>query len=455
MKKLRNWFIGDYLAKTDNVFEQAKITLTYNFAIFFIAQAALMYINLITNHLWYHFYLVSAGWVSMGYMLYVIKVEQNIRKAAKIWMCQFMFIASCNMLIQGGQIDMMSAFWIMVELLFAYFALGGGWAFAGFIHVLMMLSAVILNQTVFHQKLLEFGIDPQQRMKDEPIFTVIPFSLCVYIITRFVRTRGKAENLMHDQKLQLEEQNKEITDSINYAKYIQKAILPSQELINRHLPKSFVVYLPKSIVSGDFYWLQEKNDKVFFAVCDCTGHGVPGALMSVIAQNILNRIIFATDIDNAAAFLDKASTLMEETLTRGGSNMRDGMDVAFCILDKKTLRLQYAGANNSLYLISDNQLKEIKATKQPVGKFEARKPFANHEIQLKKSDTIYLFSDGIADQFGGPDAKKFKYKALKELLLKQHQQSMDEQKKIIIETFNNWKGSLEQIDDVCIIGVEV
>ncbi len=455
MKKLRDWFIGDYLAKTDNVFEQAKITLTYNFAIFFMIQAAALYINVIANHLWYHFYFISFGWLSMAFMLYVIKMRQNIRLASLVWLFQFVIIGTANMLIQGGGTDLMSGFWILVELLFAYFTLGGKWAVFALVHVLSMLTATILNETHFHGKLLDLGIPTNQKMADEPVFTLIPFILCVYIITHFVRTRNIAENLVHKQKLQLEEKNKETTDSINYAKYIQKAILPSQEFISTRLPESFVIYLPKSIVSGDFYWVQEKDGKLFFAVCDCTGHGVPGAMMSVIAQNILNRTIFALNLTKPAEILDKASQLMETTLAQGGGNMRDGMDIALCVLDKKNNSLEYAGAGNPLYFISFNELKEFKANKQPVGKFEARVPFTNHKIPFDKGDIVYLFSDGMADQFGGPDAKKFKYKAMKELFIANYMKTPEEQKKIIIDTFTKWKGSLEQIDDVCIMGVRL
>ncbi len=453
MEKLRNWFIGDYLAKTDNVFEQAKITLTYNFAIFFMLQAAVMYINVIANHLWYHFYLISLGWLSMSFMLYIIKTRQNIKMASIIWLCQFIFIGSGNMIIQGGGKDMMSGFWIIVELLFAYFTLGGKWAIVALVHVLLMMSATILNETIFHGTLLDIGIPDNQKMSAEPVFTLIPFTLCVYIITRFVRTRNTAENLVSEQKIQLEEKNKETTDSINYAKYIQKAILPADEFISSQLPQSFVVYLPKSIVSGDFYWVQEKDGQLFFAVCDCTGHGVPGAMMSVIAQNILNRVIFMLELTKPADILDKASQLMEDTLA--GGQMRDGMDIALCVLDKKTNILQYAGAGNSLYLISNKELKEFKANKQPVGKFEMKVPFTNHEIKLQKGDAVYLFSDGMADQFGGPDAKKFKYKSLKELFLANYKKLPEEQKKIIIDTFTKWKGNLEQIDDVCIMGISI
>ncbi len=454
IKKLRNWFIGDYLAKTDNVFERAKITLTYNFAIFFLIQAALMYYQVISMGLHYHTYMISVGWISMAVILYVIKAHQNIKLAALIWFWQFLIIGTGSMLIQGGGIDMMSAFWIMVELLFAHFALGGGWGLVAVLHIIIQLIISIINYSQ-DGALLDFGIPQSEKLPSEPIFTAIPFALCIYIIRSFVKTRQKAEKLVNEQKVLLEEKNKEITDSINYAEHIQKAILPSPHFINKHLSESFIVYLPKSIVSGDFYWVQEKDDFIFFAVGDCTGHGVPGAMVSVIAQNILNRAVFMLGAHKPSEILDKASEFMENTLAQGGGQMRDGMDIALCCYDKKTMKLEYAGANNSLYLISNNELKEFKANKQPVGKFETKAPFTNNEIQLQKGDCLYLFTDGFPDQFGGLHGKKLKYKALKELLINIYKDPLTEQKNTLTSAFNNWKGKHEQVDDVCIMGIRV
>jgi serine phosphatase RsbU (regulator of sigma subunit) len=216
-----------------------------------------------------------------------------------------------------------------------------------------------------------------------------------------------------------------------------------------------VVYLPKDIVSGDFYWVEKKGNKLFFAVADCTGHGVPGAMMSVIGQNALNRVVNEFGITKPSEMLDKLSMLVEEGFSKSGSDMRDGMDIALCALDTSANKLEYAGANNTLYVFSDDQLKEIKATKQPIGRFESKIPFVNHEVMVKTGDTVYLFSDGIADQFGGPDGKKYKYKRVKELLLQNNTKTHSEQKNNIITEFIKWKGQNEQIDDVCLMGIKI
>jgi serine phosphatase RsbU (regulator of sigma subunit) len=455
MKKINDWFIGDYLAKTEDVFERAKITLTYHFAVFFLLQAFLFYSLLIINHLWYHLCFTSIAVVSMAFMLYVIKVKHNIKLASLLWLLQFIIIGTGTMLIQGAQLDMMSGFWVMVELLFAYFTLGNKLGTIALIHVSLQLWYCLLNELKYGGKLLELGIPEDQKLPNQPFFLLVPFILCIYIITKFVKTRSQAEDIVNDQKIQLENKNKEITDSINYARYIQHAILPSQEFIKSRLPESFVVYIPKSIVSGDFYWIQEKDGKIFFAVGDCTGHGVPGAILSVIAQNILNNAVITFNLDKPSEILDKASELMEQTLAQGGGQMRDGMDIALCSFDSKTMTLEYSGANNPLYIISDNELKEFKASKKPVGRYETKNIFGNNIIQVKRNDSIYLFSDGIADQFGGPNKKKFKYKALKDLLLAVCNEPANEQKNAINNAFVNWKGNIEQVDDICILGLKI
>ena len=260
---------------------------------------------------------------------------------------------------------------------------------------------------------------------------------------------------VEEQKEIIEEKNREIVDSISYAKRIQSAILPSDETIRQVLPDAFVMFQPKDIVSGDFYWLDEKGDEVFFAAVDCTGHGVPGAMVSVVGHNGLNRVLNEFKITEPAAMLDKLNLLVEETFEHSTETVKDGMDMGICCLNRKTKVLQYAGANNPLYLVRDGELIEYKADKQPIGKFDYRTAFTNHEIQLQDGDAVYVFSDGYADQFGGEKGKKFMYKPFKRLLTSISTLKVEEQKSKLFEAFQNWKGELEQIDDVCVFGVKV
>lgn len=264
------------------------------------------------------------------------------------------------------------------------------------------------------------------------------------------------------QKNEIVEKNHEILASIRYAKRIQEAILPPSKLVKEYLPDSFVLYKPKDIVAGDFYWMSPtprtgEGRAVLFACCDCTGHGVPGAFVSIVGHNALNQAVKEFGLTKPSAILDKLNELVDETFSKGENEMMDGMDIALCSLSLTGNRwsLEYAGANNSIYFIRNRELKEIKADKQPIGKFFDRKPFTQHEIEIQKGDTIYAFSDGYADQFGGLKGKKFKYKQFEELLLSIQDKTMTEQREILNDAIDNWRGDLEQIDDICIIGAKI
>ena len=208
-------------------------------------------------------------------------------------------------------------------------------------------------------------------------------------------------------------------------------------------------------MAGDFYWMVKLNKKVLLAVADCTGHGVPGAMVSVVCHNALNRSVREFGLTEPGKILEKTRELVIETLDEGDLKVSDGMDIALCCIDTETNMVQYAGANNSLYMVKNGTLHEIKPDKQPVGRYSNAKPFTNHVVRLEKGDQMYLFTDGLADQFGGPKGKKFKYKAFKELLLKNSNNTLSSQKDQIEMAFNDWKGNQDQVDDVCIIGVKL
>ena len=202
--------------------------------------------------------------------------------------------------------------------------------------------------------------------------------------------------------------------------------------------------------------ISEKADKLFFAVVDCTGHGVPGAFVSIIGHNGLYRSVNEYGLTKPSEILDKLNELVEETFGHNNkTQINDGMDIALCSYNRKTRELEFSGANNPLYLISNGILNEIKGDKQPIGAFDHRKKFSNHSIILKPDDAIYIFSDGYADQFGGPVKKKFKYNQFKEVLVDLQKKGMSEQKDILNDRIVNWMGDLEQIDDICVIGVKV
>lgn len=257
------------------------------------------------------------------------------------------------------------------------------------------------------------------------------------------------------QKELLQEKNKEILDSINYAKRLQEAILPSLKIWETELPGSFVYYEPKDIVAGDFYWIEKCGSKIYFAAADCTGHGVPGALVSVVCCNALNRVVKELLIQQPNLILEKVRELVIETFENSEKEVNDGMDISLCCLDLSSNLLTWAGANNPLWIVQENVLIEIKADKQPIGKHTITKPFTHHELTLKQGNSIFIFTDGVPDQFGGPKGKKFKYKQLEQIILQSSHLPPSEQKNEIAHAFKQWKGSLEQVDDVCVIGVKL
>ncbi|HWY11922.1 MAG TPA: tetratricopeptide repeat protein [Bacteroidia bacterium] len=264
---------------------------------------------------------------------------------------------------------------------------------------------------------------------------------------------------IEQQKNLIEEKNKDIMDSINYSKHIQQAILPSEKLIESTLPDSYFIYKPKDIISGDFYFIEKTNERIYFAVVDCTGHGVPGALLSVFAQNTLKKII-STKKGMPNEILSEICQEFKTNLSGNNNSaysINDGMDIALACIDKYENKLYFSGAKNPLLLIRNDNMMELKADRWGIsGRNEdTQLKFTHHEVGLERGDKIYMFSDGINDQFGGPKGKKFKYKQLQQLIIQASKMVLAEQKKFIENTFNNWKGNLEQLDDVTLICVSL
>ena len=260
---------------------------------------------------------------------------------------------------------------------------------------------------------------------------------------------------------ELNEKNHDLLSSIHYAKLIQEAILPSETTIKSFLPDSFLFYKPRDIVSGDFYWLQEYEGKILIAAVDCTGHGVPGAFMSIIGNNQLNAAVKEDELTTPGLILDRLSSGVSETLRQTKdeeeTGIKDGMDIALVSIDYENMSIEYAGAYNPLYIFRDGQLLETKGDKFPIGISidNTLRLFTNHSFELKKGDVVYIFSDGYPDQFGGPLGKKYKYEQFRQLLFGMHQKPMKEQKEIMENDFVEWMGDLVQLDDVLVIGMRL
>lgn len=259
------------------------------------------------------------------------------------------------------------------------------------------------------------------------------------------------------QSAQIAELYDQVKDSILYAKRIQEAILPSKEEINTALKNSMVLFRPKDIVSGDFYWFSEKHDRAIIAAADCTGHGVPGALMSMIGSSLLNEIVNEKGIIEPAEILFALKQGVIKALNKHPSadQTKDGMDIAICSIPKVGNKIEFAGANNPLWMIRNGEILEHRGDRQPVGIYgdNLDTPYTNHEVEVLPGDTVYIFSDGYADQFGGPNGKKFKYSQFKKLLVDINEEPMVKQRDVLNTAIEQWMGEEEQIDDILIVGI--
>ncbi len=280
------------------------------------------------------------------------------------------------------------------------------------------------------------------------------FMISSLFILFFKEDMLKSQKHILKQKQVIEEKNKDMLDSIQYAQRIQLALLPSRNSLQTLFPDSFLLFQPKDIVSGDFYWIFQNDDYRFAAVGDCTGHGVPGALMSVLGINLLNEIVENKGVSAPAEILNELRSGIIAAFDKEGksSEYKDGMDISIVRICRKTNRYIVAAANNALYHISGQELEERSANRQPVGYSHHLEPFTQQEFSFQNGDLLVLFTDGYADQFGGPKNKKFRYKSFKELLLTYRQENMEE---VLSTGFESWKGNLEQVDDVCVLGIRL
>lgn len=303
----------------------------------------------------------------------------------------------------------------------------------------------------------EENIRREAEARENFLFTTF-LVVIILIVTGFSVFLYNRVRLIRQQKTEIEQKNREITDSITYARRLQEAILPPDKLIKDIFPSSFVYYKPRDIVAGDFYWIERiSNGMIYFAVADCTGHGVPGAMVSVVCSNALNRALLEMKIVMPGEILTMVRKLVLETFEKSESEVYDGMDIALCAIDQQNNKLYYAGAYNALWIVRKEHdvVTEVKADKQPIGKFEIMNPFRTHEIVYRPGDWIYMFTDGYADQFGGESGKKFKYSRLKSLIAEMASKPANEQRQTLELAHVNWQGKYEQVDDICIAGVQL
>ncbi len=325
-------------------------------------------------------------------------------------------------------------------------------------------KALVLGITVFSyflQAYLRNHVPATYALSDEVkaffthVFYLMTLILTFFMGIYFLGINKEYEELIIEQKEILAVKNREVTDSIRYAKKIQQCLLAHDEFLNNNLPLHFVLYRPKDIVSGDFYWAtkvsENGNEFFYLAVCDSTGHGVPGAFMSLLNTSFLNEAINEKKIREPGKIFDHVRKRLTESISKEGQ--KDGFDGILICINPKNPKIQYAAANNQPILVKNGACIELEADRMPVGVGERHNEFSSFEISVSIGDTLYLYTDGFADQFGGPKGKKFKYSQLNNTLSGISQKNENDQKEILMRAFDEWKGSLEQVDDVCVVGI--
>ena len=458
MNKLKNWFIGDYLAKTDDVFERSKIELLYHYSISFILLGTAFYVSAIIRGYTYHVFVLSFAVLALSLIPFILKYKQSVKLASIWYITQQIIVSNCELMIQQNIPDITSGLWIMTFVLFSFFLFERKWGL-----ILIFLMQVIAG--VCGTISLSFNIPESQKYQGSIIEILVPFLLNIIIVWMFIKTRKEAEGYIQEQieqlsskSKELETKNNDITDSINYAKRIQLAVLPNEETIQRNIPLYFIYYRPKAIVSGDFYWFHAIDmDSYIYVNADCTGHGVPGAFMTVIASNLLNQTVIDNKIYQPSLILQEVDRLLSMTLKQDSErfhNVQDGMDLTLVKVNKAKREVVITSAKRPVVYIRNKQFLEIKANKFSIGGMRTEtKVFEEVKIECQQDDMMYLFTDGYHDQFGGPKGKKYSSKKLKEKFMEIHMKGISEQKAELDAAMRSWKGDLEQIDDICVTGI--
>lgn len=427
------WAIGDYFNSPDHF---------NDFFIFRIVVSALTFIGLLfrkklVDHPWIIVFIPFAGIAIQNAYMYSVMSIDELRKHT------FAYIA---LFIGAGMFVLWKPIYSVIVVLISF------------------IFNIVLFAMYGHLKVSDVLINGGMLTASVALFTILLIHTRTNLTKKEIIARlalAESNNELAVKNEIIEEKNKDISDSINYAQRIQQAMLPPFEKLDHTLKEYFVLYKPKDVVSGDFYWYTsikqttaEGSEIAVIAAVDCTGHGVPGALMSIIGSTVLNQTIANAAVSSPS----EALSFLNREITRTLNSIKDGMDIALCTVDPQKMELQFAGANNPVYIIRKKELIEIKADKMAIGADSdnaAEKIFTNHIFPLENGDSIYLFTDGFADQFGGPQGKKMKSKKFQEILMSIQDKQMAEQKIILERSFLEWKGALNQVDDVLVIGIRV
>ncbi|MEO6305656.1 MAG: SpoIIE family protein phosphatase [Bacteroidia bacterium] len=465
ISKFRSFIIGDALLRTEDAFQQVKVQVLFSFTLFFLVLN-IPYSIVSYLHSTFHFIFALTSTLALAGIFVVLKKVKDIKWAVYFYILNHLVQNFTHFIINNGIIEMQGVLFFLLLILFGFLMVNRVCGFSLLLIVIAMYFIGMYNTT---NNYALFSVPAKYA---DPVnaditayFTVIPLLLNAFLVSQFVKAKQKAEQQIKEQKVQLESayeemtaQKHDIVSSINYAQKIQLAVLPALDTIARNIPQSFVLYKPKDIVSGDFYWFYEIDKDNYIIVCaDCTGHGVPGAFMTVIGSNLLNQTVIDNKIYQPEAILVEVDRLLNTTLKQDKekAGVQDGMDLSLLKVNRATKELIITSAKRPVVFIRDNELQELKGNKSSIGGMrEGDKKFNEVKINYKENDQFFFFTDGYHDQFGGDKGKKFSTKRLKEILLGICTLPIEEQKQKLDTVITKWRGNLEQVDDILVIGVK-
>lgn len=464
-KQFRNYFIGEALAKTEDVFEKVRIEVLCNFTLFFLLNN-IPYLFVSVNAT-VPFLLGIGTTIALIVVLVILKKTSNIRVASYFFLINFTIADVGHYVINNGNIEAQGVLFFLLFAMCGYLLLNTRWGLAITVFVIAFSFLGVYNKITNHS-VWNFPPEVGDPAQTGPMlyFIIIPLVLNIYLVSQFVKARQKAEKQISEQKVQLQKSNNElelqkheIISSLNYAKRIQYAVLPNEETINRNIPLSFIFYRPKDIVSGDFFWFHEINRDNYIIVCgDCTGHGVPGALMTVIGSNLLTQIVIEGNKTNPSEILTELDLKITATLKQEKEHdhiIQDGMDLSLVKVNKAKKEFVFTSAKRPAIFIKDKQMQEFKGSKNTLGGLRSgTKLFEEVKMNFDDGDALYLFTDGVTDQFGGDKSKKYTIKRFRELLMNIHSLPAPEQKQKLENEMKQWVGLNEQTDDITAIGIK-
>lgn len=453
-RKAQDYFIGHHLRKTDDVFEHARAIMIYRFSLMFLLLFILPFATDIVLHYDKLVILHSIDLIAIAAFPFMMRKIEKIDTQIMIF---FILTTASSFTIflmaNPMKFDLIGISWIIFFSTLSALLLKGVRRLL-FSVLLPWLPLVYIGINVHLNGALTVSALVQENAAEPPLFLMcVPITLLIYAVWSHTLTIAKARNTITQQRNEIQNKNKNITDSINYARHLQDALLPDLESIRGQFPQSEVYYRPKDIVAGDFYWMEKAGTKVFIAAADCTGHGVPGAMVSVVCSGALTRSVREFGCNTTSQILNKTRELVKETFDQNKGDVSDGMDISLLCVDRSTGEVTWSGANNPLWIVNEHDITIIKGDKQPVGRGVSELPFSSHPISIGTGSTIYLITDGLADQFGGPEGKKLRYKPIMQFLVENHPLQPAERVQKLDEMFRRWKGDLEQVDDICILAI--